>query len=257
MIINPDKYNYIIFCPQQKNRFIDNIILNSNLHLSLNNQQINWISSTKYLGIQLSYNLSWQPHVTNITKITSVHLGILGKLRHYLPRSILLQYYYANIQSYLIYGIVTWGSTYPSIVNNLEVVINKATRIMCFKDYNENVDNLKCTLGISTFRNLWLRMTSICIYKVVNNLAHNSSSFEISYRVIDSNVGLRSGLANEGLIKLCEPNCRTNFMFYLFNNVNAKLWNHIIGCEDISKLSLHQFKIFLKKSNNIYPNFNF
>jgi len=250
LVLNSNKCNFIIFCPRQKKRFIDLIIANFGYGLTLDAQKLNRIYSTTYLGIIISYDLSWQLHVNNICKKTSIHLGILGKLRHYLPRNILIQYYYANVQSYLIYGVIIWGPTYPDTVNTLEVIINKSIRLICFRDYRDNVDDLRKSLCISTFRNLWLRMTGVHMYKIINNIVHNSNSFNISYRNMDTNVRLRSeNDDNTCLVRLCNISYKTNYMRYSFINTGTSLWNYVINRFDVGHMSTQHMKCLMKAND--------
>ena len=42
-------------------------------------------------------------------------VGMLWKLRNFLPNKTLISLYHAFVQSHLLYGIVTWG---PSVSSN-------------------------------------------------------------------------------------------------------------------------------------------
>ena len=58
--------------------------------------------------------------------------GALAKLRHCVPAQILIDVFNALIHSYLRYGIIVWGGASESTLKPLEVLVNKAIRIMSF-----------------------------------------------------------------------------------------------------------------------------
>ena len=55
-------------------------------------------------------------------------IGILSKLRHFLPQSALLKIYYALTHNQLMYGLPIWGSAFPSYINKLKSLQNKAVK---------------------------------------------------------------------------------------------------------------------------------
>ena len=56
------------------------------------------------------------------------------KIRHYLPKTVLLNLYFALIHSQLLYGIAVWGSTYQTLINKLQVSQNKAMKMIEGRD---------------------------------------------------------------------------------------------------------------------------
>ena len=66
-------------------------------------------SYVKYLGIVVDSNLSWKHHIEYICLKISRTLGILSKVRHFIPRHILEQLYQSLIRPYLNFGICVWG----------------------------------------------------------------------------------------------------------------------------------------------------
>ena len=56
-------------------------------------------------------------------KITK-NIGILFKLRHYVPISTLKQLYYTLIYPYLTYGLMSWGTAYQTKLNKIKVSQN-------------------------------------------------------------------------------------------------------------------------------------
>ena len=47
----------------------------------------------KYLGLMIDSNLSWKYHIESICHKISKSIGIIAKIRHYVPRLVLLSVY--------------------------------------------------------------------------------------------------------------------------------------------------------------------
>ena len=60
----------------------------------------------------------------------SRYVGILFKLKSFLPKYILSKIYYAFIHSYLNYGLIIWGATPASNLSKLCRIQNKALRVV-------------------------------------------------------------------------------------------------------------------------------
>ena len=57
-------------------------------------------------------------------------MGILSKLKHFLPSNSLLKLYYAFIHPHLLYGLSIWGCTHKSYLSKLQTLQNKAVKII-------------------------------------------------------------------------------------------------------------------------------
>ena len=57
-------------------------------------------------------------------------MKILNKLRHIFPFSALLLTYFALVHLHLLYGLPIWGSTFPTYLQKLQRLQNKALRII-------------------------------------------------------------------------------------------------------------------------------
>ena len=64
----------------------------------------------KYLGVLIDKNLSWKHHIDAIATKISKNVVLIAKLRHYVPRKILLNFYKSLIQPYLTFRTSSLGS---------------------------------------------------------------------------------------------------------------------------------------------------
>ena len=92
----------------------------------------------KYLGIFLDKHLAWEYQIKHVNNKIAKNLGIITKLRHYLDLSMLRQLYYTLVYPYSNYGIMSWGNTYTSKLNNLRTKQNKVIRNLFFAHSREN-----------------------------------------------------------------------------------------------------------------------
>ena len=91
--------------------------------------------SYKYLGVYFDEELSWKAHIDYVCQKVSKACGSLAKLRHCLDVDTLREVYHALIHSYLRYGLVAWGSATKTALKPLQIIINRAIRIMCFAPF--------------------------------------------------------------------------------------------------------------------------
>ena len=62
----------------------------------------------RYLGIIIDNNLSWKHHIDHVAIKMSRTVGLICKLRHFLPRHTLLTIYRSLVAPYLSYGLTAW-----------------------------------------------------------------------------------------------------------------------------------------------------
>ena len=65
----------------------------------------------KYLGVLLDSNLSWKFQINNVALKISRTVGVVAHLRHFVPRTTLLNIYQSLILPHLTYGLAAWGQT--------------------------------------------------------------------------------------------------------------------------------------------------
>ena len=88
--LNVEKSNFVLFHPIQRK-------ISSNFVLTINNNNIPRCMFVKYLGILIDSNLSWKSHIDSICKKIKRSIGMLSKIRYYVPLKILVNLYYTLI----------------------------------------------------------------------------------------------------------------------------------------------------------------
>ena len=69
------------------------------------------VNTTKFLAIIIDENLTWKSHIDAISKTISRNIGMLSKMKHYVPGYILYSLYCTRVLPYINYGILIWGNT--------------------------------------------------------------------------------------------------------------------------------------------------
>ena len=108
--INIEKSNFVLFHSPQKK-------VNYSMHLKIHNNKMKEKKSVKYLGVIIDCNLNWKDHiyVFELCKKTSKGIGILFKLRDFVPIDTLIQVYYTAI--YIFICALSWyGDIHTKVI---------------------------------------------------------------------------------------------------------------------------------------------
>ena len=125
--LNAGKTKIVIF--KSRNRKITR-----HLNFRISRQKIVPVDSVKYLGLTLQSDLHWKMHLTSLEKKLSRSIGLLSKIRHYVPKSPLKTIYYLIFNSHLIYGCEVWGQNQNNVlVQRLQKLQEEAVYLINFE----------------------------------------------------------------------------------------------------------------------------
>ena len=88
----------------------------------------------KYLGVLLDSNLSWKFQINNVALKISRTVGVVAHLRHFVPRTTLLNIYQSLILPYLTYGLAAWGQAAKTHLQKILVLQKRVLRLMYFSE---------------------------------------------------------------------------------------------------------------------------
>ena len=108
LTINPNKSKVLIV---NRSRNKPNGLLN-NFELNIGHSKLESADSVNYLGILIDSKLSWEPQVNRVLNKISKGAGILSKLRHFVPKSILRSVYFSLFYAHLNYVMGLLGKYY-------------------------------------------------------------------------------------------------------------------------------------------------
>lgn len=128
--LNTKKSNFVIFRPHQKRMNFDVTIKlfdhDKNSLILLERKDY-----VKYLGILIDSNLTWKQHISFISSKIRKSLGIISRLRHFVPNDTLLSIYRSLVQPYITYGIAVRGHAAQTNLDKLLILLKRALRALC------------------------------------------------------------------------------------------------------------------------------
>ena len=179
--LNIKKSNYVIFRPRQKNvKYEVNLKIfnhHTNSYTSLERK-----SYVKYLGVLIDENLSWKHHILHIASKISTSIGIIARLRHFVPLNTLQHIYRSLIQPYLLYGITAWGRADKIHRSKILCLQKRALRLMFFGDYKAHAVPFFISSSLLPLDLLYFKSVAVLMYDVSNNTSPPQISNLFNYQ---------------------------------------------------------------------------
>ena len=94
----------------------------------VNGQEVKRVKLVKYLALMVNDRLEWDQHMDYISSKIIHGIGILERIRHFIPRDFLLLLYHFDtlIEPYFGYCSIVWGQCGETLKDKLQVLQNKA-----------------------------------------------------------------------------------------------------------------------------------
>ena len=126
--LNAQKSKYMIFHKPRKKL--------KELHLAINETEIDRVPNFDFLGLTLNENLNWKQHIDKISNRISRSIGILNRQKYFIPLHSKLHIYNALILSHINLGILSWGYQCERVTK----LQKKAVRIIYLSKYNAHTE---------------------------------------------------------------------------------------------------------------------
>ena len=137
----------------------------------IDNDNIEIVSSFKYLGVQVDNQLKWDDHVENAKKKALRALGLVKYSKKHLSTEVLAKMYRGLVEPHFSYCCSVWGNCSKRRIDSLQKVQNRAARLIMNSAYNVSAAPLIQSLGWPTISNLIQKETATLMYKSLNELA--------------------------------------------------------------------------------------
>ena len=128
--LNIKKSKYILFQVANKKTI--------SFSLKIDDIGIERVQHFNVLGLTIHENLSWNNHIEKISIKFGKIMGILNKLKRFLPTHIKLILYNSLMLPHLNYGIMAWGFK----CDRISKLQKKVIRIICSSKYNAHTEPL-------------------------------------------------------------------------------------------------------------------
>ena len=109
-----------------------------NFEIKLNGIALERVEVTKFLGVLIQENLSWNKHIDQVCNKIARSTALLAKLKHYVPRYVLLIIYNSLCLSHISYALSVWGNSPISSLKRLISLQKRGIRHVCNARYNSH-----------------------------------------------------------------------------------------------------------------------
>ena len=175
--------------------------------------------------------------------------GILAKLRHFVPETLLKTLYYALFHSHISYASIVWGQalTQNSRIGKLQ---KKCVRILTFSDFNAETLQLFIDTGIPTLPQLVFKCNIKLVHQTINKLSPQALQDSLAFKSLSHQHQTR----NRNLKLLERAKAKT--LTYGLKSVKYQSllnWNQLLlhFKEDLSSISPYMLN---KKINKFLQN---
>ena len=121
--------------------------------IRINGQLVERVTEFNFLGLTIDEHLNWKSHIQKVSNKVSRSIGVLNRLKKFLPLTVLIILYNALILPHFQFSILAWGFN-PGRLNKLQ---KRAIMVITNTKYNALVEPLLKMLNL-------LRLTDI--YKI-------------------------------------------------------------------------------------------
>ena len=132
----------------------------------------NW---TKYLGIIVDDNLSWELQFDHVSKKINKNIGVMKHIKSCVPKESLIMVYRTLVEPYFRYCKSVWGNCGQTLLNKLQALQNRAARVVNGVSFDEAEKNsLLKSLGWLNIRQLIYYDSALLMFKVSRGIAPES-----------------------------------------------------------------------------------
>ena len=164
--INASKTNYMIMgTPKMTSIGHDSQDEQINYDIVLDDTKLQRVTETKFLGVVIDENLSWKNHIQGISKTISRNIGVLNKIKYFIPKRILYTLYCSLVLPYLNYGILVWGCANKTYLDKLHKLQKWAVRIISNSHYRSHSRPLFHNYKILEIYDLYNVELAVFMYK--------------------------------------------------------------------------------------------
>ena len=167
--------------------------------------------------------LSCKYHIGHITSEISKSIGIIARLRYFVPKSTLLHVYRSLALPYLSCGIVVWGQAATTHLGKILILQKCVLRLIYFTPYRAHAVPLFAQSNIIPVNMLYFKTVSSTMHDVFNNLTPPNISTLFTYSNTIHHYHTRFSSKNNFFIK----RSRINQLKNSFSRIGAKIWNSV------------------------------
>ena len=153
----------------------------------MNNQVVEGIRSTKYLGVTITDKLQWGEHISNISGAANRMLGFLWRNLRHSPKNIKEKAYTSFVRPKLEYCSSIWDPHLQKDIHKLEMVQHRAARFISNcphrrADIQPSITAKIRKLGWDALQTRRQKCRLTMMYRVTNNLVEVPPAYHPTLR---------------------------------------------------------------------------
>ena len=206
-------------------------------NIKINNNDVSPVFSQKCLGIYLDERLAFDVHIEKLCKKICAGIGVLRRIKPFVPRDSLLKLYKSLIQPYFDYCSPLWDTCAKTLKDNLQTLQNRAARVISGENYDVRSEDILQSLKLDSLDVRRKKLKSVLLYKVLNGI----SAPCLRENLVRLNVLPRGYELRDSETDLKLPKPKTNFLKRSFQYSASTLWNDL-STEAKKATNLNEFK---------------
>ena len=100
------------------------------MKIEINANEILRVTKTKFLGVIIDENLTWEAHIKYLSKKLASCTGSLNRITQSLPQNLHKELYTTLFESYIAYGISVWGNVSKAKLSPVVKAQKKVIRVV-------------------------------------------------------------------------------------------------------------------------------
>jgi hypothetical protein len=154
-----------------------------NISLTYGNNNIEIVNKFKYLGVILDSNLSWCEHVNYMSSNVSKRIGVIYRVRNYLPCNTVNMLAKALVFPHFDYCSTVWSNFTVNHHKELQILQNRLARVLLHADIRTPIDKMMEDLNWVKLNNRWDHQLLIITFKCLKQIApaYISSCFTFTH----------------------------------------------------------------------------
>ena len=169
--VNASKTNYMILGTPRMVSHMDEL----NVNVILDSTALEKVKHTKFLGVLIDDCLKWKNHTDCVSKTISRNIGVMNKLKHFVPTRILHTLYCTLVLPFLNYGILIWGDTCKLYLDKLIKLQKWAIRTVSNSHYRSHTGPIFAIYNVLTVTDMHTLELDTFMYR--NSVNELPSSF--------------------------------------------------------------------------------
>ena len=160
LLLNASKTKAIIFKTPQRR------LPNSQEILRLNENSIEIVSNTKFLGIIIDESLSWKKHMEQLKTKLNRNFILCSKIRRFCTTPMYLNLYNNLISSNLEYCISSWCFGNATLVKSLQRICDKFLQMTFQTKFSPSLEHFKKQHGVFSINQCLLHNLVLIIHDI-------------------------------------------------------------------------------------------